>query len=166
MNLLEKNHRKKKPVSFSAMENHRLEWHVLETTSDGIFLGTKLLNLVSAQALIVAETHAEMSLHSHSIDFVRFHGQVHKGDILYASLSVNKVWASSLEVGVKLTADDFRTLDKKKVLTAYFTFDALDDKGNPIMIDGILPETKEQIQRFFSAEKRKSIKEHGLLPKL
>ena len=165
MNLLEKNHRKKKSVSYSTLENFRLDYSILESSSDGIFLGSKLLNLVSDHALKVAEAHAEIKLHSHSIDFVRFHGHVHKGDILYLSASVNKVWTSSLEVGVKLTSDDFRTLEKKKILTAYFTFDALDEKGSAVLIDGVLPETKEQIQRYFSAEKRKSIKEHGLLPK-
>jgi acyl-CoA hydrolase len=162
----EKNFRKKKPVSFSAVENYRLEWNLFDSPEDSLFLGSKLLNLVSQQAIKVAENHAETKLSGHSIDFVRFHGHVHKGDILYISLSVNKVWTSSLEVGAKLTSDDFRTLEKKNVLTAYFTFDALDEKGEPILIDGVIPETKEQIQRFFSAEKRKSIKEHGLLPKL
>jgi acyl-CoA hydrolase len=60
-----------------------------------------------------------------------------------------------MEIGVKVIAEDFRTLEQKDILTAYFTFVAMDDELKPVEIIPVVPETQEQIVRYKAAEKRR-----------
>jgi acyl-CoA hydrolase len=60
-----------------------------------------------------------------------------------------------MEIGVKVIAEDFRTLEQKDILSAYFTFVAMDDELKPVEIIPVLPETTEQVARFKAAEKRR-----------
>ena len=55
----------------------------------------------------------------------------------------------------KVIAEDFRTLEQKDILSAYFTFVAMDEENNPVEIIPVVPETSEQIKRFEAAEKRR-----------
>ena len=80
--------------------------------------------------------------------------KVDRGDILLCCASVNRAWITTLEVGVKVVAEDFRSLDQKDVFSAYFTFAAVDDDFRPIEIAPVIPESPEQIQRFQDAEVR------------
>ncbi len=60
-----------------------------------------------------------------------------------------------MEIGVKVVAEDFRTLDQKDILSAYFTFVAIDDNHQPVEVIPVIPETPEQIKRFEQAERRR-----------
>ena len=60
-----------------------------------------------------------------------------------------------MEIGVKVIAEDFRTLEQKDILSAYFTFVAMDDELKPTEILPAIPETEEQLRRFTAAEKRR-----------
>ena len=64
---------------------------------------------------------------------------------------------------VKVIAEDFRTLDQKDILSAYFTFVAVDDDHKPVEVIPVIPETPEQIRRYEEAEKRRT---HRRLVKL
>ena len=72
--------------------------------------------------------------------------------------SVNKAWHTSMEVGVKVVAEDFRTLEQKDILTAYFTFVAVDDDQKPVQIAPVIPETDDEQKRFSEAEQRRKFR--------
>lgn len=60
-----------------------------------------------------------------------------------------------MEVGVKVIAEDFRTLEHKDIFSAYFTFVALDDHDKPVEVVPVIPETPEQMARYKAAEMRR-----------
>jgi len=60
-----------------------------------------------------------------------------------------------MEIGVKVIAEDFRTLEHKDILSAYFTFVAVDDDHKPIEIIPVIPETPDQLMRYDEAEARR-----------
>ena len=60
-----------------------------------------------------------------------------------------------MEIGLKVLAEDFRTLERRDIFSAYFTFVALGDDRRPIKIPSVVPETDEQKRRFEEAEKRR-----------
>ena len=89
------------------------------------------------------------------------------GDILACNASVNKVWFSNIEVGVKVVADDFRSLEKKDVLSAYFTFSAINEDSLPYEdIPEIVPEKMEEKRRYAAAESRIRFKKKNIFQML
>jgi acyl-CoA hydrolase len=152
--------KQEKPVSASAIENHKMT-NVLDSLSpQGLFFGSKLLQMVEEIAKTVAEKHTEAFCQALAIDYVRFFSPAKINDTLFCSASVNHTWNSFLEVGIKVTAEDFRTLETKKVLSAYFTFQAIDSNKESIEVSAIIPETEEQTIRFKEAQiRRKRLKE-------
>ena len=60
-----------------------------------------------------------------------------------------------MEIGVKVFKEDFRTLQRVHILSAYFTFVALDDNLKPVEVPPVIPETPEEKRRYEEAEKRR-----------
>ena len=60
-----------------------------------------------------------------------------------------------MEIGLKVFAEDFRTLKRVHIVSAYFTFVALDDNMKPVGICPVIPETQEEKRRYEQAEQRR-----------
>lgn len=144
-----------KPVSASAIIDQVMEVFPNDLNPHGTLFGGKLMQLVDNLAAIVAKRHSGRVCVTLGIDSVRFLNPARHGDILVCKASVNKTWRTSMEVGVKVIAEDFRSLEQKDILSAYFTFVAIDDDLKPIEVIPVIPETADQIVRFEAAEKRR-----------
>lgn len=145
-----------KPVSASAIIDQVIEVFPNDLNAHGTLFGGRLMQVVDNLAAIVAKRHSGRVCVTLGIDSVRFLNPAHRGDILVCKASVNKAWRTSMEIGVKVIAEDFRSLEQKDILSAYFTFVAIDDELKPIEIIPVIPETEEQIIRFDAAEKRRN----------
>ena len=128
----------------------------------GTLFGGRVMQIVDSLAAIVAKRHSGRVCVTLGIDSVRFLNPARRGDILVCMASVNRAWRTSMEVGVKVIAEDFRTLDQKDIFSAYFTFVAVDDDNKPVAVTPVVPETPEQIKRYGEAEVRRK---HRLLQK-
>ncbi len=150
-----------KPVFASAIIDQIVEVFPNDLNPQGTLVGGKLMQVVDQLAAVVANRHSGKVCVTLGIDSVRFLNPARQGDILLCKASVNKTWHTSMEIGVKVIAEDFRSLEQKDILSAYFTFVAMDDELLPTEIAPVIPETPEQVQRFVEAEKRRS---HRLKP--
>jgi len=146
--------KKNKLVSESSMVHQKIELLSTEADPRGIIFGDRILQIIGNYAKKVAGSHAETFCDHIGIDFVRFYLPAKHGDILTCNVSVNRTWNSILEVGAEVTAEDFRTLNKKKILSAYFVFQAVDENKNPRAVKNISPITEEEKRRYLEAEKR------------
>ncbi|MBX9745097.1 MAG: acyl-CoA thioesterase [Chlamydiales bacterium] len=144
-----------KPVSASCIIDQVVEIFPNDLNSHGTLFGGRMMQIVDALAAIVAKRHSGRVCVTLGIDSVRFLNPAHHGDILVCMASVNRAWNTSMEVGVKVIAEDFRTLEHKHILSAYFTFVALDDNNEPVEIIPVIPETLEQVQRYKAADERR-----------
>jgi acyl-CoA hydrolase len=63
-----------------------------------------------------------------------------------------------MEIGLKAFAEDFRSLSRVHIVSAYFTFVALDDHMHPVEICSVIPETEEEIRRYTQAEERRKLR--------
>jgi acyl-CoA hydrolase len=147
-----------KPVSASAIDDQVVEVFPNDLNPHGTLFGGKLMQVVDNLAAIVAKRHSGRVCVTLGIDSVRFLNPARHGDILVCKAAINKTWHTSMEIGVKVIAEDFRTLEQKEILSAYFTFVAVDDDLKPIEIIPVVPETSEQIKRFKEAEKRRQFR--------
>ena len=144
-----------KTVSSSAIVDQVVEVFPNDLNPHGTLFGGRLMQVVDNLAAIVAKRHSGRVCVTLGIDSVRFLNPAHRGDILVCKASVNRAWRTSMEIGVKVIAEDFRTLEQKDILSAYFTFVAMDDEQKPIEIIPVIPETPEQVLRFNAADKRR-----------
>lgn len=144
-----------KPVSASAIIDQVVEVFPNDLNPHGTLFGGKLMQVVDNLAAIVAKRHSGRVCVTLGIDSVRFLNPARHGDILVCKASVNKTWKTSMEIGVKVVAEDFRTLEQKDILSAYFTFVAMDDDLKPVEVIPVVPETQEQLQRYKAAERRR-----------
>ena len=116
------------------------------------------MEIIDTLAAIVAKRHSGQVCVTLGIDSVRFLNPARRGDILVCMASVNRTWRTSMEVGVKVVAEDFRTLEHKDILSAYFTFVAVDDNHKPVEIVPVIPETDMQVKRYEDAERRRNFR--------
>ena len=146
---------KNKPVSDSMIVDQVVEVFPNDLNPHGTLFGGRVMQIVDALAAIVAKRHSGKVCVTLGIDSVRFLNPARHGDILVCMSSVNRTWHTSMEVGVKVFAEDFRTLKQKAILSAYFTFVAIDDNHKPTAVIPVIPTTEEQIKRYEAAEGRR-----------
>ena len=99
---------------------------------------------------------------------VRFLAWARHGDILIFKAAVNRVWKTSMEIGMKVFADDFQTMERKHIVSAYFTFVGVDEKLCPTEIPPIIPETDEEKRRYQEADERREtrLKKRKMKPQM
>jgi acyl-CoA hydrolase len=155
-----------KTVSASAIFDHGIEIDLDDANGEGSLFEGRFMEIINSLAMMVATRHAECPCVALGIDSLRFKKKVLRGDSVFCYASVNRTWISTLEVGMKVIAEDFRSLEQKDVLSVYFTFLAIDDDHKPVEIAPVIPETSEQIQRFHDAEirYRRQREEEDLVP--
>jgi acyl-CoA hydrolase len=142
-----------KTVSDSAILNQVIEVYPDDLDAEGTLFAGRIMQIVNSLALTVAKRHAECGCIALGIDSVRFQNPASHGDILLCTSSVTRTWPTTLEVGVKVIAEDFRSLEQKDIFSAYFTFGAVDDEQQPIEIAPIiLEEPDDSIPKNFSEE--------------
>lgn len=121
----------------------------------GDVLGGKVMHLVDLAGAMAAMRHARRPVVTASVDHMNFLSPVRIGQLIILRSSVNRVFHTSMEVGVRVTVEDLMTGDQRHTSSAYLTFVALDKSGKPTAIDPVIPETKEQIRRYEEAGKRR-----------
>lgn len=121
---------------------------------DHVFGGVILAMMDTASA-VTAIRHARMTCVTVSIDRVDFREPIHVGDLVIMKCSVNFVGHTSMEVGVRVEAENLRTGVRRHTNSCYLTFVAIDRNGRPVEVPRLLPETDEEIRRHEAARARR-----------
>lgn len=143
-----------KRISESAVHDQTTVVFPNDLNAYGTLFGGRVLDLCDRLAGVVAKRHSGRMCVTLGIDSVRFLAPAKHGDILVLRASVNRVWNTSMEIGLKVFKEDFRTGQQVHILSAYFTFVALDDDFKPTKIPPAIPETEEEKRRYKAAEER------------
>jgi acyl-CoA hydrolase len=143
-----------KPVSASFVESSELV-QPGDVNVYGSVFGGHLMSLVDKAAGICAYRHSEMNVVTISVDQLIFKSAAPAATILSIRASVNRVFNTSMEIGVRVTG--WRPGSKKETLIcpAYLTFVALGPDGEPAPIIPVIPDTPDQIRRFEQAGLRR-----------
>lgn len=144
-----------KTVSESAIHDQVDVVFPNDLNAHGTLFGGKVLEKADRLCAIVAKRHTGKVCVTLAIDSVRFLAPAKHGDILILQASINRVWRTSMEIGIRVTAEDYMTDKRTRIFSAYFTFVALDDKLRPVPIPPVLPVTEEEKRRFEQAEIRR-----------
>ncbi|MDX1561086.1 MAG: acyl-CoA thioesterase [Marinobacter sp.] len=144
-----------KPVSASAIEKHVYKVFPNDMNSHNTVFGGMIMAKCDRLALVVAERHSAHVCVTAAVDSIHFRAPAKGNDTLLFSLSLNRSWGSSMEIGAKVEAENSYTGDTRHILSAFFTFVALDENDRPVDVPEVIPETGEQQRRYDNAEIRR-----------
>lgn len=125
------------------------------TNSLGTVFGGVIMSWIDICAAICAQRHANKSVVTASIDALHFVAPVKKGWIVNLKASVNYVSKTSMEIGVRVDAENPISGEHFHTATAYLTFVALDSNNKPTTVVGIEPITEEEKRRYQAAQIRR-----------
>ncbi|MGA9965336.1 MAG: acyl-CoA thioesterase [Terriglobales bacterium] len=128
----------------------------------GALLGGRLMHWIDLAGAMAAHRHSRNYVVTAAIDHMDFWVPVHVGDLVILRSSVNRVFRSSMEVGVKAWVENYILDDCKHVSSAYLTFVAVDAGGRRIQIPAVIPETDDQRRRYDDAGKRRQMRREHL----
>ena len=113
------------------------------------------MHLCDEVAGIAAVRHSGCRVVTAAMDRMNFLQPVYVGQLVTVTASVNAAWRTSMEVGVRVEAENVRTGEVTHTSTAYLTMVALDDEGQPVEIPPVRPETAEEGRRAREAQVRR-----------
>ena len=121
-------------------------------------LGGRLMHWIDLAGAMAAHRHSRAYVVTASIDHLDFLVPVRVGDFVILRSSVNRVFRTSMEVGVKVWVENYRSETSRHVSSAYLTFVAVDAAGNRMPVPPVVPETENEKRRYEGAARRREIR--------
>lgn len=144
-----------KQVAQSAIEGHVYKVFPNDLNAHGTAFGGMILSKCDRLALVAAERHSGHVCVTASVDSVHFMAPAKENDTLIFSVAINRAWRTSMEVGIKVVAENSYSGEHKHILSAYFTFVALDKNDKPTTIPTLSPLTDDEKRRYEEAQIRR-----------
>ncbi len=139
----------------------------------GKIYGGTILSMADAVAYMCAARHSTPNCVTVSVDQVDFREPINIGEVVTFKAAVNYVGRTSMEIGIRIEAEDLKTGKKRHTNSCYFTMVALDENGLPAPVPRLITETPDERRRFQEGRirrdhakelsaKRKALKDQGL----
>jgi acyl-CoA hydrolase len=128
----------------------------------GALLGGRLMHWIDLAGAMAAHRHSRNYVVTASVDHIDFLVPVRVGDLVIFRSSVNRVFHTSMEVGVKVYVENYIADTAQHVSSAYLTFVAVDATGKHLKVPAVVPETDEQRRRYDDAGRRREIRREHL----
>lgn len=122
----------------------------------GTAFGGQVAAWIDICASIAAQRHARKIVVTASMDDLHFRAPIHQGEVVVLKAQVNRSFHTSMEVGVRVEAENPLTGERRHCSSAYLTFVAFDEEGKRAHLPPLLPETEDEIRRFEEAAERRN----------
>ena len=146
----------------SPLPAHQLTMTVLMTPDTANFAGNvhggSILRLLDQVAYACASRYASRYVVTLSVDQVTFRQPIHVGELVTFLASINHTGTSSMEVGIKVIAENIQTQEVRHVNSCFFTMVAVDDQRKPAAVPPLRPFSEQEKRRFAAAELRKQMR--------
>jgi acyl-CoA hydrolase len=144
------------------LPSHQLTMTVLMTPDTANFSGKvhggSILKLLDQVAYACASRYAGRYVVTLSVDQVMFRQPIQVGELVTFLASVNHSGTSSMEIGIKVIAEDIRAKVVRHVNSCFFTMIAVDDEGKPTAVPPLIPQTADERRRYAVAEVRREMR--------
>ena len=124
----------------------------------GALLGGRLMHWIDLAGALAAQRHSRSYVVTASTDHLDFLVPARVGDLVIFKSSVNRVYRTSMEVGIKVWVESYFTGERQHISSAYLTFVAVDRHGRKLPVAPVIPETPDQIRRFEDAGRRRELR--------
>lgn len=125
----------------------------------GHVFGGVILSMVDRAAAVAAMRHSGRPCVTVSIDRVEFREPIYSGELVTCLAQVNYVGTTSMEVGVRVDAENLLTGKRRHTNTCYLTFVAIDEAGRPTRVPPLDPRTNEEKQREREGARRREVRQ-------
>lgn len=125
----------------------------------GHVFGGVLLSMVDRAAAVAAMRHAGRPCVTVSIDRVEFKEPIYAGELVTCHARVNYVGTTSMEIGVRVEAENLLTGERRHTNTCFLTFVAIDEDSRPVPIRKLELETPGDEQRFHEGRRRREVRQ-------
>ena len=130
-----------------------------ETNTLGKLLGGRVMHLVDIAGALAAYRHSNSYVVTASVDYIDFRNPVNLGEIVILKSQVNRVFHTSMEVGVEVYSENPLTGERRHTTTAYVTFVAIDEyTGRPKPVPPLIVKTADEKRRFREAADRRNVR--------
>ena len=130
----------------------------------GSVLGGRVMHLIDMAAAMAALRHARNTVITAAVDSLSFLNPILVGQFILLRASVNRVFTTSMEVGVRVLSENPITGEQLHTSSAYLTFVAIDEEGRPTSVIPVIPETEEEKRRYREAGERREVRLADLAP--
>ena len=145
------------PRPASRSESLLSKWMgITDANSAGFVHGGMVMKLCDEAAGIASIKHSRSRVVTAAMDRMTFLTPVHVGELLTLKAAVNAVWRTSMEVGVRVEAENPRTGEVRHTNTAYLTMVAVDDDGRPVEVPPLDASSSEEQRREREAQVRRA----------
>ena len=145
------------------MASHQLSMTVLMTPDMANFSGNvhggTILKLLDQAAYACASRYAGRFVVTLSVDQVMFRQPIHVGELVTLLASVNHTGSSSMEIGIKVVAENIRSQVVRHANSCFFTMVAVDDAGKPAKVPPLKPVSADEVRRYASAQLRRELRQ-------
>jgi acyl-CoA hydrolase len=144
------------PRPASASRSELIRWMGIgDANLAGLVHGGTVMKLCDEAAAIAAIRHCGLRVVTAGVDRLTFVEPVHVGELLACSATVNAAWRTSMEIGVRVEAENPHSGERRHTSTAYVTMVALDEGGKPTGVPGVIAESDDEKRRQREAEVRR-----------
>ena len=144
------------------MDPRRLEMTVLMTPDMANFSGKvhggALLNLLDRVAFSCASRYSQQYAVTLSVDQVMFKEPINVGELVTFRASINHTGRTSMEVGIRVEAENIRSGHRRHTNSCYFTMVAVDEAGKPVRVPDLKPNDPVDVRRYKAAELRRTLR--------
>ncbi|HKS81125.1 MAG TPA: acyl-CoA thioesterase [Candidatus Acidoferrales bacterium] len=146
-----------KPVSASRSE---MVQAVLPNDANplGNMLGGRVMHLIDMAGALAAHRHSNSHVVTASVDYLDFRTPIRVGEFIVLKSSINRVFHTSMEVGVKVFSENILTGERKHTSSAFVTFVAIDESRVPHAVAPLILETDDDRRRFREAGERRRVR--------
>ncbi len=144
-------------------QSHQLSMTVLMTPEMANFSGKvhggAVLKLLDQVAYACASRYAARYVVTLSVDQVTFREPINVGELVTFLASVNYTGTTSMEVGIKVVAEDIRKQSVRHANSCFFTMVAVDDDGAPTPVPPLQPSSADEKRRHAAAQIRRQMRQ-------
>ncbi len=141
-------------------ETHAISTEIVlpnDTNTLGNLMGGRLLHWMDITSAIAAHRHCRRVVVTASVNNVAFNQAIKLGDVVTIEAKVSRAFSTSMEVFIDVWVENHISGEKTKCNEAIYTFVAVDQVGHPIGVPQLVPETKEEIERYNGAQRRREL---------
>ncbi len=124
----------------------------------GNILGGRVMHLIDITGAIAAHRHASSHVVTASVDYIDFRSPIKVGDLILLRSEVNRAFHTSIEVGVEVFSENVITCTRTHTSSAFVTYVAIDENGQPHAVPPVLPRTPAERRRYRAAGIRRRIR--------
>ncbi|MEX2512390.1 MAG: acyl-CoA thioesterase [Cyclobacteriaceae bacterium] len=129
-----------------------------DTNTLNNLMGGKLMHWMDVVAAISAQRHSNSIVVTASVDNISFKNPIALGNVVTLKARVTRSFNTSMEIYIEVFAEDIPANSKISTHKAFFTFVAVDDKGKPVRVPELIPQTPAEKELFEGALRRRQLR--------